>query len=53
MTVIRRALRLFADRRLWLKIQENGMGMDFSWEKTAPEYLKLYREILLEDTQHG
>ncbi len=53
MAVMRRALRLFADRRLWLKLQENGMGMDFSWEKTVPEYLDLYRKILLEDTQHG
>jgi starch synthase len=53
MAVIRRALRLFADRDLWRQVQENGMEMDFSWERVAPEYLGLYKNILLEDTQHG
>lgn len=53
MAVIRQALRLFADRGLWRKIQENGMEMDFSWERVVPEYLSLYKKMLLEDTQHG
>jgi len=53
MAVIRRALRLFADQDLWRQVQENGMEMDFSWERVAPEYLGLYKNMLLEDTQHG
>jgi starch synthase len=53
LAVIRRALRLFADRDLWQKLQENGMGMDFSWERVVPEYLNLYKNALSEDTQHG
>ena len=53
MAVIRRALRLFTDRDLWRQIQENGMEMDFSWERVAPEYLGLYKNMLLEDIQHG
>jgi len=53
MAVIRRALRMFADRDLWRKLQENGMGMDFSWNRVVPHYLELYKKMLLEDTQHG
>ena len=53
MAVIRKALRLFADRALWQKLQENGMEMDFSWERVVPEYLNLYKNALAEDTQHG
>jgi starch synthase len=53
MAVIRRALRLIADRDLWRQVQENGKEMDFSWERVAPEYLGLYKNILSEDTQHG
>ena len=53
MAVIRKALRLFADRDLWQKLQENGMEMDFSWERVVPEYLSLYKNTLAEDTQHG
>jgi len=53
MAVIRKALRLHADEGLWRIIQKNGMEMDFSWERVAPEYLALYNKILVEDTQHG
>jgi starch synthase len=53
MAVIRNALRLFADRDLWRKIQENGMEMDFSWEQVVPEYMNLYKKMLVEDTQYG
>lgn len=52
LAVIRNALRLFRDRSLWSKIQENGMAMDFSWERAAASHLTLYKNILLEDTQH-
>jgi len=50
--VIRNALRLFLDRSIWSRIQENGMAMDFSWERAAASYLTLYKNILSEDTQH-
>ena len=53
MAVIRKALRFHADEGLWRVIQKNGMGMDFSWERTAPKYLDLYNKILVEDTPHG
>jgi len=52
LAVIRNALRLFRDQRLWSTIQKNGMAMDFSWERAAASYLTLYENISLEDTQH-
>lgn len=52
LAVMRSALELFADRRRWRKVQENGMAKDFSWERVVPAYLQLYKNILLEDTQH-
>jgi len=52
LAVIRNALRLFRDRSLWSRIQENGMAMDFSWERAATSYLTLYKNISSEDTQH-
>jgi starch synthase len=53
MAVMRKALQFHADERLWRVIQKNGMGMDFSWDRTAPKYIDLYNKILVEDTPHG
>jgi starch synthase len=53
MALMRKVLRLHADAGLWRVIQKNGMEMDFSWERAAPEYLDLYNKILMEDNQHG
>ena len=53
LAALRKALRFHADKGLWRVIQKNGMEMDFSWERTAPEYIDLYNKILVEDTQHG
>ena len=42
---VQRALMAFRDRERWLKIMQRGMKMDFSWESSARNYLKLYNEI--------
>lgn len=39
---IQRALDAFQDKKTWEKLQRNGMGQDFSWEKAAQKYLELY-----------
>ncbi len=52
LAVIRNALRLFRDQRLWSTIQKNGMAMDFSWKRAAASHLTLYKNILAEDAQH-
>ena len=43
---IRKALALYQERKLYRKFQKNAMGMDFSWEKTVEEYLKVYGTAL-------
>lgn len=44
---IRRALGSYHNRPdLWLELVTRGMESDFSWEKSAGEYLRLYRKAL-------
>lgn len=40
------ATRCWHDRKLWLRIQQNGMRRDFSWEHAATEYIALYRDAI-------
>jgi starch synthase len=42
---IRRALTTYKDKRRWGGIQRRGMKQDFSWERSAAQYLKLYQEL--------
>jgi starch synthase len=41
-STVRRALELFRNAREWRKIQQNGMKLDFSWDASAREYVKVY-----------
>jgi starch synthase len=34
------------DKRLWQRIQQNGMRRDFSWEHAAHDYINLYRDAI-------
>ena len=43
---IERALNYYKDKRIWKKIQRNGMREDFSWRKSAKKYLELYNKTL-------
>jgi starch synthase len=40
------AMQWYADEKLWARIVQNAMRMDFSWETQANEYLKLFAELL-------
>jgi starch synthase len=39
---VRRALDLFRKPKEWRKIQQDGMKLDFSWDASAREYVKVY-----------
>jgi starch synthase len=39
---IRDALRIFQDKAAWRQLQLNGMAMDYSWNSSAAEYIRLY-----------
>lgn len=42
-----RALQVYRDRpSQWRRLQVNGMKRNFSWERSASEYVKLYRRLL-------
>jgi starch synthase len=41
-----RALALFTDRRKWQALQLAGMQQDFSWDRSAQEYVKIYERAL-------
>ncbi|MDI6883211.1 MAG: glycogen/starch synthase [Patescibacteria group bacterium] len=44
---IKNALRVYQNKKIWRQIQIKGMLKDFSWQKSAKEYLKLYQKILI------
>jgi starch synthase len=39
---IKRAVQLFEDGSGWMKLVENGMQSDFSWERSAHQYVSVY-----------
>lgn len=44
---VKRALHLYyGDKEGWQKAVVNGMNCDFSWKKSAGEYVAMYRKIL-------
>jgi starch synthase len=43
---VKRGIDTFPYKDTWNKIQQNGMGKDYSWDKSAKEYVRLY-EILI------
>jgi len=43
---LERATRCWHDRKLWQRIQQNGMRRDFSWEHAAHDYVTLYRAAI-------
>ena len=41
------ALTLFwSNRAAWTRLQKNGMRKDFSWDRSAAEYVKVYKRVL-------
>jgi len=46
---VRRAVKIYEDKAAWKKIVESGMKQDFSWNKSAQEYLQLYNKLLGND----
>jgi starch synthase len=45
---VARALEVFRDRRRWSGLQRRGMAQDFSWDRSARQYLEIYGRIRAE-----
>lgn len=43
---LRRALKVFPDKRRWTALQKRGMKQDFSWKNSAVKYLDIYASLL-------
>ena len=43
---LRRALTVYGNRTKWRSLMRNGMKQDFSWERSAKEYVKVYRKAM-------
>jgi starch synthase len=43
---VRRARRVFDDRKAWRALQLAGMRQDCSWDASAREYVKVYERVL-------
>jgi starch synthase len=43
---MQRALEVYSRQERWLKLVKNGMREDFSWERSARTYEKIYHEAL-------
>jgi starch synthase len=40
------ALQIFAKPKLWRQVRRNGMERDFSWRRSAAQYVEVYRDVL-------
>ncbi|HSM24389.1 MAG TPA: glycogen synthase [Anaerolineaceae bacterium] len=46
------ALTQFKNKKQWHQIQMNGMKSNFSWEKSAIEYAKIYKKLIEENHEN-
>jgi starch synthase len=42
---LRAALAVYPNKKLWTRLQKNGMKADFSWDRSAGEYVKMYKKL--------
>ncbi len=43
---LKRALALYGDEKKWKRLMQSGMKQDFSWKRSAREYVTVYRKAL-------
>lgn len=39
------ALSVYAEKTTWLRVMQNAMQQDFSWDRSAARYVSLYRQV--------
>jgi starch synthase len=45
-SALRRALHDYQDKDIWSQLQRRAMRVNFSWERSARQYLQLYRDLI-------
>ena len=43
---IKRALKVFENKKAWHKLMQNCMSYDFSWKQSAEQYVELYKKAI-------
>jgi starch synthase len=46
LATVRKAVRLYGDRRAWRRLVANAMACDFSWDASARRYVEMYRKAI-------
>jgi starch synthase len=46
LAVLREAVDLFRNKKLWQRLIANGMAADFSWDRSARTYMELYQSLM-------
>ena len=46
LSALRRAFTVYRQPHLWSELRANGMGVDFSWRRSAEGYERLYQEAI-------
>ncbi|HJU41301.1 MAG TPA: glycogen synthase GlgA [Vicinamibacterales bacterium] len=42
---LRAAVVTYPNKKAWTRLQKNGMKADFSWDRSAGEYVKMYKKL--------
>jgi starch synthase len=50
---LQRALDVYRQPRVWQRLQRNGMKKDFSWDRSAAEYVKVYKRVIAARRRSG
>ena len=50
---IRDAVETYKDKKTWKKIIGNAMKADYSWDKSADEYIKIYEELTKKECKNA
>jgi len=45
------ALQVYRDKEEWLRLVRRGMQQDFSWQRSAKQYVELYERTLALKTE--
>ncbi len=46
MHALANALGAFQNKKMWTRLQKNGMRTDFSWDRSAEQYVTVYKRVL-------
>lgn len=50
---IKKAIEAYEDKKIWKKIMKNAMKADYSWDNSAKEYIKIYKELVKEECKNA